>query len=458
MQKTILTSFLLFYFHAVILAANTNPYPTLVYITPGTINICEDDTASATATVSPSSQYYRVKFEMSEPGIARVTPESATGGDTKLTISGRSAGTTTLLGKLDGVVATSVTVNVIKVKIKTQGTSFQVKQERDSTQSLTAERSPSGGSITWTVTGPGKDFVTWQADGANPSTITIKMKTPVSNSWTSDSSITVRAADGYLDSCYDEREVKLIKFKRDSKTMPGSQPIKVSFNSEDQTANAIISYTGNSGSSTLVSVSVRDYNSQEIAQRTPVDVKSGIWTARYRGYGDACKGKYSLQAYGEAYAGSTTCSGTYSGFFGNADVYMAAGVAAGVDNDALPITDPSCGAGYDGTLIGHSLGLGIGFDGKSVSGSLGYTVSFSSSQQSSLSASSHPSGTGVIDSTADVDHSEGGQIQRSHVINVGASVNQEQQHDDEWYLSSYAYLGYDVYSSSKTELTFNPDI
>ncbi len=67
-------------------------------------------------------------------------------------------------------------------------------------------------------------------------------------------------------------------------------------------------------------------------------------------------------------------------------------------------------------------------------------------------------GTGVIDSTADVDHSEGGQIQRSHVINVGASVNQEQQHDDEWYLSSYAYLGYDVYSSSKTELTFNPDI
>ena len=338
------------------------------------------------------------------------------------------------------------------VKVTTTGTVEIIQDSDGSTTSVTAEITPAGGTINWALSGPGKDFVTWTAtQTGNSSTITIKLRRPVSMAWVNDSSVTATASSASDESCSDYKNIPLKKFKRNGLTAPGSSPVVVNADLESVGPPPSRPHWTISGNAVLTSNVIfaslgEKISSSEITSKSPVVTKTANFNAHYESTNDVAHGTYSIRE-SIAFSGNITASGSYEGFGHNAIVVVAGAVSGGFDNEPVALTDNSAGAGYEGSPT--TLSVGVGYP---LGGSISTDITIVS--QDTLLDRATPVGTYILTSSGDHPAGQTKDVPKLVTISVGLSLSQQQ--DDEWDLYAGGSLAGVFPRTMKFE--FTPDI
>lgn len=338
------------------------------------------------------------------------------------------------------------------VEITTGGTLEIVQDPDDCEIKITAEIKPTDHTIGWRITGDGADYVSEaHTQTGNASVVTISLKSPVSNNFGDDTSITVKAYDTSDEEICDSVSVNVLKFKRNDKCSPGSQKVTISL----PFGNNEIGWTGE----VLLEAYITGDILQTMELKTPAMIVPDANTTEnfkyyYESETDRGSGSYSLRD-SIPFSGSGEVSGTYGGWGHGATVRLATGVTAGVDNEEVHINDNMTGTGYNGTPMSITLGINVAGGTAGGEGGGGISVDITLSEQNFLNDTASSSGSHIVEEGAD--HEPGHQISIEKRVSVAAAGYLLQEIDDEWFLYMNASLNIELDIHEAVELEFEPD-
>lgn len=332
------------------------------------------------------------------------------------------------------------------VKITTKG-DLQIVQDLYENQiTITAIAELDEIPIEWQIEGPGKNFVfSNSTQEGRISRLIIGIKRPVPYNWIDDTEVFVSAfPQGNNDpSKISKTTVKLLKFRRNGVTAPGSSPIRVRISkSQDVSGYSFVA------TPLLLEVSkdsdFTDQHSDEKSNKAELKIF-------YHRFDDRGLGTYSIRESVE-FAGTLRVSASYEGIGHDATFGVATGVAARIDNSDILIDDNTLGIRYQGYPNSLTLSLKVKQtnQGKSKSQAAGISVNLTLVNQKSFSDEKHFSGSYIIEEQNG--HLPGSEIIIQKQVYYGASIYLEQTDDNEWSLKASANIR-PIFPANEKEFT-----
>jgi len=353
----------------------------------------------------------------------------------------------------------SDTMTVVRVELLTAGELQIVQDPDEDSVKIIAEVTPGTLHISWTESGPGKNYVntSWVNSGSE-CTATVKLDD--FSTWLTDSIVTLTA---HCTECPDaqsaDKTVPMKKFTRDYNTAYGSQDVVLELSFSEASIGWNCTLCG-------VCITAAELDNDEIT----VDIDrlgktGGNFEVYYQSDNDEGDGTWILHQVDLEFEGYLDIVGDQkvSGW-PNSTATTASMISAGVDGNAVDIVGGALCHGFRGTPLQVTFNMGVTLKGESVEVSGGHQVTFTIQQCDPWDIErpdeAHPHDVkGTYNVTGKQgDHNEGQNMGLNLPIKIAASSRVEQSNSKGWHTFAYANNMDFTVTSIPVELAFRPDL